>query len=94
MGIRNRPTAPHSPWQNSYVERLIGSLRRECLDPTIVFNEGHLRRVLRDYAGYYNKFRTHLSLGKDTPDKRPICRYGKISSLPQLGGLHHSFVRT
>ncbi len=93
MGIRDRPTAPRSPWQNSYVERLIGSVRRECLDHMIIFDEGHLRRVLRDYADYYNKFRTHLSLAKNTPDKRPICRSGKISPLPQLGGLHHAFVR-
>jgi len=93
MGIRDRPTAPRSPWQNCYVERLIGSVRRECLDHMIVFNERHLRRVLGDYADYYNKFRTHLSLGKDTPLKRPICRSGKVSTLPQLGGLHHAFVR-
>lgn len=93
MGIRDRPTAPRSPWQNGYVERLIGSVRRECLDHMIIFNEGHLRRVLKGYGDYYNKFRTHLSLGKGTPDKRPICRSGKISPLPQLGGLHHAFVR-
>ena len=93
MGVRDRPTAPRAPWQNGYVERLIGSVRRECLDHMIIFNEGHLRRVLRGYGDYYNKFRTHLSLGKGTPDKRPICRSGKISPLPQLGGLHHAFVR-
>ena len=69
MGIRDRPTAPRSPWQNGYVERLIGSVRRECLDHMIIFSEWHLRRVLRGYANYYNEFRTHLLLGKNTPNR-------------------------
>ncbi len=74
MGIRDRPTAPRSPWQNGYVERLIGSIRRECLDHLIIIGEAHLRRVLRAYANYYNGTRTHLSLGKDAPLPRAILR--------------------
>jgi transposase InsO family protein len=93
MGIRDRPTAPRSPWQNAYVERLIGSIRRECLDHLIIFGEAHLRRVLCAYADYYNRTRTHLSLNKDTPSVRPILREGRIRSVPYLGGLHHSYVR-
>ncbi len=93
MGIRDRPTAPRSPWQNAYVERLIGSIRRECLDHLIIFGEAHLRRVLRAYANYYNGTRTHLSLDKDTPLARPILREGRIRSIPHLGGLHHSLFR-
>ena len=87
MGIRDRPTAPRSPWQNGHVERLIGSIRRECLDHLIVFNVAHLRRVLWTYANYYNGTRTHLSLGKDAPFAREIQRDGRIHSLPHLGGL-------
>jgi len=68
MGIRDQPTAPRSPWQNGHVERLIGSIRRECLDHVIVFGEAHLRRTLKTYASYYNEVRTHLSLNKDAPD--------------------------
>ncbi len=93
MGIRDRPTAPRSPWQNAYVERLIGSVRRECLDHLIIFGEAHPRRVLRAYADYYNRTRTHLSLDKDAPLSRPITQQGRIRSIPQLGGLHHSYVR-
>ena len=93
MGIRDRPTAPRSPWQNPYVERLIGSIRRECLDHLIIFGEAHLRRVLRAYSDYYNRSRTHLSLDKDTPLSRPILQEGRIRSIPHMGGLHHSFVR-
>jgi len=93
MGIRDRPTAPRSPWQNSYAERLIGSIRRECLDHVIVLNEAHLRRVLRSYAAYYNGLRTHLSLAKDAPSRRLIERRGPIIRRPILGGLHHQYVR-
>ena len=74
MGIRDRPTAPRSPWQNGYAEGLIGSIRRECLDHVIVFGERHLRHVLRSYAEYYNGVRTHLSLTKDFPFTRPVQR--------------------
>jgi transposase InsO family protein len=93
MGIGDRPTAPRSPWQNPNVERPIGSIRRECLDHLIIIGEAHLRRVLRAYADYYNRTRTHLSLNKDTPLARPILREGRIKSIPHLGGLHHSYVR-
>jgi transposase InsO family protein len=93
MGIRDRPTAPASPWQNGYAERLIGSIRRECLDHVIVWGEPHLRRILRSYANYYNNMRTHRSLNKDAPISRPIQPTGIISSRPILGGLHHHYVR-
>jgi len=94
MGIRDRPIAPRSPWQNAYVERLIGSIRRECLDHTIVFSEAHLRRILGAYAAYYNELRTHRSLNKDAPFHRAIQRLGAITSQPVLGGLHHQYYRT
>ena len=93
MGIRDKPTAPVSPWQNGYAERLIGSIRRECLDHVIVFGEAHLLRILGAYALYYNDFRTHWSLDKDAPVSRAIQRTGIISSRPILGGLHHHYVR-
>jgi hypothetical protein len=93
MGIRDRPTAPRSPWQNAYVERLIGSIRRDCLDHLIIVDERHLRNVLRDYAAYYNRQRTHLSLNKDAPLGRPVQSHGVLHRLPHFGGLHHSFVR-
>jgi hypothetical protein len=80
MGIRDRPTSFHSPWQNGYVERLIGSIRRECTDHLIVFGAEHLRRILTKYATYYNEVRTHVALGKDAPCTRAIERYeGHIS---------------
>ncbi len=93
MGIRDRPVAPRSPWQNAYAERLIGSIRRECLDHMIVFSERHLRRILKAYCTYYNEVRTHLSLDKDAPKCRPIQRSGGIVALPVLGGLHHQHCR-
>ena len=93
MGIRDKPTAPASPWQNGFAERLIGSIRRECVDHFIVLGEEHLRRILRAYAGYYNEIRTHRSLDKDAPVSRPVQRTGIISSCPILGGLHHQYVR-
>ena len=92
-GIRDRPIAPRSPWQNAYVERLIGSIRRECLDHMIVFGEAHLRRSLGAYASYYNESRTHRSLNKDAPFHRAIERRGTITSHPVLGGLHHQYCR-
>jgi transposase InsO family protein len=91
MGIRDRPTAPRSPWQNGYVERLIGSIRRECL--VVVLGEAHLRRVLAAYANYYNELRTHRSLAKDTPLHRAVERLGAVTSRPILGGLHHQYCR-
>ena len=93
MGIRDKPTAPASPWQNGFAERLIGSIRRECVDHFVVLGEAHLRRILRAYAGYYNNIRTHRSLDKDAPVSRPIQRIGIINSHAILGGLHHHYVR-
>jgi transposase InsO family protein len=93
MGIRDKPIAPASPWQNGFAERLIGSIRRECLDHLIVFGEQHLRRILISYFAYYNSVRTHRSLHKDAPISRPIQRTGIIRSHPILGGLHHHYVR-
>ena len=93
MGIRDRPTSPRSPWQNGYAERLIGSIRRECIDHVIVFGECHLRHLLRSYLNYYNETRTHLSLDKDAPISRAIQAVGRIFACPVLGGLHHQYVR-
>jgi transposase InsO family protein len=93
MGIRDKPTAPAAPWQNGFAERLIGSIRRECLDHIIVLGEANLRRILKSYADYYNSVRTHRSLDKDAPVSRPIQQTGIIRSHPILGGLHHHYVR-
>jgi transposase InsO family protein len=93
MGIRDRPTAPRSPWQNGHAERLIGSIRRECLDHVVVLGEAHLRRVLTTYASYYNELRTHRALTKDTPLHRIVERLGAVTSRPILGGLHHQYCR-
>ena len=95
MGIVEVVTAPRSPWQNPYAERVIGSIRRECLDHIIVFNERHLRRVLLSYVDYYHRSRTHLGLGKDCPHERPIHlpSAGKIIALPKVGGLDHHYER-
>ena len=93
MRIRDHPTAPRSPWQNGNVERLIGSIRRESLDHLIVFDEAQPRRVLKNYASYYNQVRTHLSLKKDVPDFRRPQKFGRIATIPILGGLHHQYVR-
>jgi hypothetical protein len=91
MAIRDKPIAPASPWQNGYAERLIGSIRRECLDHFIVLGEAHLRHILRTYARYYNHIRTHWSLDKDAPASRSVQRTGIIGSRPILGGLHHHY---
>jgi transposase InsO family protein len=93
MGIRDRPIAPRSPWQNPYVERLIGTLRRECLDHVLIFGERHLHRVLTLYSLYYNETRTHLGLAKDVPIPRAVQRSGSIVASPILSGLHHSYAR-
>src|SRR5712672_726651 len=93
MGIRDKPIAPASPWQNGFAERLIGSIRHECLDHIIVLGEVHLRRIMKSYARYYNGFRTHRSLNKDTPNSRPVQRFGPISSYAILAGLHHHYAR-
>jgi transposase InsO family protein len=93
MGIRDKPIAPGSPWQNGYAERLIGTIRRECLDHLMVLGEAHLRRILREYAAYYNGLRTHRALSQDTPVHRAIERIGVVTSRPVLGGLHHQYCR-
>jgi transposase InsO family protein len=93
MGIRDHPIAPRSPWQNGHAERLIGSIRRECLDHVVVLGEAHLRQILRAYAHYYNRARTHLALEKDAPLGRPVQTTGSIMTIPFLGGLHHQYAR-
>jgi transposase InsO family protein len=95
MGITEVITAPRSPWQNAYVEHVIGSIRRECLDHIVIFNERHLRRVLSSYVDYYQRTRTHLSLDKDCPDSRPIQHrsVGRVVAIPKVGGLHHRYER-
>jgi transposase InsO family protein len=93
MGLRDRPTAPRSPWQNGHVERLIGSIQRECLDHVVILGEADLRRVLARYADYYNNCRTHRSLTNDTPIHRAIERLGILTARPILGGLHHQDCR-
>jgi transposase InsO family protein len=95
MGIHEVLSAPRSPWQRAYVERVIGSIRRECLDHLIVFNEFSLRRTLRSYFEYYRKSRTHLSLAKDSPEPRAIqpAEMGRVVAVPLVGGLHHRYER-
>jgi transposase InsO family protein len=93
MGIRDRPIAPRSPWQNGCAERLIGSVRRDCLDHIIVFSERHLRHLLKSYQRYYNEMRTHLSLQKDAPVPRAVQAVGQTLAVPVLGGLHHQYIR-
>jgi transposase InsO family protein len=93
VGIRDRPIAPRSSWQNAYVERLIGSVRRECTDHVIVFGETHLHRVMTAYASYYNEARTHLALEKDAPVSRSVERFGRIIAEPMVAGLHHRYAR-
>ena len=93
MGIRDRPITPASPWQNGFAERLIGSIRRECVDHIIVLSEAHLRGILKSYARYYNKTRTHLALDKDAPVSRRVERTGVVRSRAILGGLHHHYAR-
>ena len=93
MGIRDRPIAPRSPWQNGCAERLIGSVRRDCLDHVAVFGERHLRHLLKAYQKYYNEARTHLSLEKDAPIPRAVQAIGQTLAVPVLGGLHHQYVR-
>jgi putative transposase len=94
LGITDVVSSPLSPWQNPYVERLIGSIRRECLDHVIIVNQRHLRRILRAYLAYYHRSRTHLALAKDAPDRRPSSSgAGTIVVTPEVGGLHHRYDR-
>ena len=95
LGIEEVPTAPRSPWQNPYCERVIGSIRRECLDHVIVLNERHLYRILTDYFDYYHNCRPHLSLDHNSPTPRDVedPSLGEVVSIPQVGGLHHRYTR-
>ena len=95
MGIEEVPTAPRAPWQNPFVERLIGSIRRECLDHMIVLNEEHLSRILSEYFTYHHEARLHLSLERNSPIPRPVCppEQGKVLAKAYLGGLHHCYTR-
>ncbi|MCP5115909.1 MAG: transposase family protein [bacterium] len=95
MGIKEVLSAPPSPWQNAYVERLVGSIRRECLDHVIVFGEAPLCRRLKSFVAYYHRSRTHLGLGKDTPKSRPVQapEHGRVVAIPEVGGLHHRYER-
>ena len=95
MGIKEVKIAPRSPWQNPFAERFVGTLRRDCLDHVIILNENHLRRIVRNYLGYYHDSRTRLSLKKDSPEPRTIepLESGEIIALPQVGGLHHRYTR-
>lgn len=95
LGIEEVISAPRSPWQNAFVERMIGSIRRDCLDHVIVLNELHLKRILTSYFNYYHRWRTHLSLEMDSPESRavqPLC-LGKVVEFPEVGGLHHHYER-
>jgi putative transposase len=93
LGIREVVTAPRSPWQNAFVERLIGSIRRECLDHVVVLGRRHLRCRLESYVDYYHRSRTHLALAKDAPLPRGVMPRGEIIALPQVGGLHYRYER-
>jgi len=95
LGIEEVITARRSPWQNPFVERVIGSIRRDCLDHVIVLNERHLCRILREYRSYYRNCRTHLALKKDPPEPRRVEPpvFGKAVPFPKVGGLHHRYAR-
>jgi putative transposase len=95
LNIREVVIAPRSPWQNAYAERVIGSIRRECLDHLVVIGERHLKGILLEYVHYYNTTRTHLSLGKDAPEPRSVQppSQGRVVEVPYVGGLHHEYLR-
>ncbi len=95
LDIEEVVTAPHSPWQSPYVERVIGTLRRECLDHVIVLGEAHLRRIIRRFLSYYHGARTHLALDKDAPEPRSVqaTEQGRVIEFPEVGGLHHRYER-
>jgi putative transposase len=95
MGLEEVLSAPRSPWQRAYVERVIGTIRRECLDHVIVFDEADLYTHMQAFVAYYHQSRTHLSLGKDAPEPRPVqsAELGRIVAMPQVGGLHHRYER-
>lgn len=96
MGLEEILTAPRSPWQNPFVERLVGSIRRECLDHVIVVNERHLKRILGEYFQYYHRWRTHQALDMDCPEPRELdaVHRGRVVEIPELGGLHHHYERS
>ncbi len=95
MDIEEVLIAPRSPWQNPYAERVIGSIRRECLDHVIALNESYLRQILAEYVDYYNNVRPHLSLQRNAPSPRAVGppEKGKVVAVPYLGGLHHYYTR-
>jgi len=95
MGMKEVVIAPRSPWQNPYVERLIGRIRRECLDHVVVLHEHHLTRILASYFVYYHRWRTHLPLAMDCPEPRPVlaAARGRVIAVPEVGGLHHHYER-
>lgn len=93
LGMKEVITAPRSPWQNAFVERLIGSIRRECLDHVVVLSQRHLRNLLKSYLTYYHRSRTHLALAKDASEPRAIMSRGRIIAIPQVGGLHRRYER-
>ena len=93
FGIDPIVTSYRSPWQNSYVERVIGSIKRECLDHVIKLNESHLRNILSEYFSYYNKYRTHLGINKDSPEGRAVQSEGEIYKDSVANGLHHVYYR-
>ena len=95
LGIEEKPIAPHAPWQNPFAERLIGTIRRECLDQIVIFGERHLRRVLEQYLDYYHQSRTHRALAQDCPVPRPVMTpdQGSVVEFPLVGGLHHRYTR-
>jgi putative transposase len=95
MGIEQVLSAPRSPWQRAYIERIIGTIRRECLDHVIIFSEAALYRQVKSFAEYYHRSRTHLSLSKDSPESREVQppALGRIVAIPQVGGLHHRYER-
>ena len=93
FGIDEIVTAYRSPWQNGYCERVIGSIKRECLDRVLILNESHLRNILSEYFSYYNKYRTHLGINKDSPEGRQVQSAGEIYTVPDVNGLHHVYFR-
>ena len=93
LGMKEVISAPRSPWQNAFVERMIGSIRRECLDHVVVLSQRHLRNLLKRYFTYYHRSRTHLALAKDAPESRAIMNRGVIVAIPQVGGLHRRYER-
>jgi transposase InsO family protein len=93
LDIREAVITPRSPWQNGYAERVIGSIRRECLDHVVVIGERHLLGILSKYVDYYNGTRTHLSLAKDAPEPRSVPSQGRVVEVPRVGGLHHEYFR-